>query len=210
MIQLWRRSNLTGFRHLTTFKTAFLLWLLSYPVKAQQPQFDAFLPDFRRLYTMYHMGPKLPSTDVDRIALRIWTGSGHNWEFASTTACQGICESHYTLSGNKHLKYRGHIGMHLNTIFAEGVRIGVIKKNHQDLLWLLRVCKKDPSYADFLSASRLVFLTGHFGSMRIAIFQYVTGHGYKTKKKDFNRALDYWMTVQRLREDYFGVPLTGK
>ena len=208
------RSNLMAYKHLIIFKAALLLWLLSCPVMAQSPQFDSFLSDFRLLYKMYHMGPVLPQKDVDRIALRIWDGSGHNWEFASTTACQGICESHYTLSGNKHLKYRGHIGMHLNTIFAEGVRIHVVKKSHNDLVWLLRLCKKDPSYADFLSASRLVFLTQHFGSLRIAVFQYVTGPGYKKHDKkhkgDFKRALRYWMTVQQLKAAYFDVPHEGK
>ena len=173
------------------------------PAIAQEPKFDVFLNDFRHLYTVYHMGPRLPQTDVDRIAVRIWTGSGGGWTYASTTACQSICESHLELNTKPSLKYRGHVGMHLNTIVAEGVRIGVIKHRRSDIRWLLSTCRKDPSYADFLSASRLVFLIHHYGTVRIAIFQYVKGNAWKTNKRKLHDAQAYWNTVRRLQIENF-------
>lgn len=188
-------------------KIVFLTLLITAPAVASfwlpAPGFDQFLPRFRMCYEKYHFGKHLPQKDVDKIGLMIWLGSGKDWLSASTTACQCVCESHFELSANPSMKYRGHIGMHKNTILVEARRIGVIKKNKRDYKAMWHKCYKDPSYADFLSASRLVFLTKHYGSRRRAIYQYVGGQSWMRDVRIFHRVDQYWNTVERIRLEIF-------
>src|SRR6266513_293961 len=132
-------------------RTIFLLLslLLAIPSHASSDQFDSFLPKFRVLYDKYHFGKHLPQKEVDWIAAEIWIGSGKNWLFATTTACQCICETHWEINNKKTGPYLGHIGMKRWTIFVEDVRLGICKNNSKARHKLYAYCLKYPCYADY-------------------------------------------------------------
>jgi hypothetical protein len=180
-------------------KIAFLSCLLAIPCQAfpDSPTID-FLRNFENLYEKYHFGKHLPPKEVAWIGAEIWLGSGKDYLFASTVACQCICETHWEAQ-HKAGMYLGHIGMKRYTVFVEAVRLGICKNNRKARLKLWAYCKKNPCYADYLAASRVVYLTSVYKSRRIALFQYVEGESWHFKQKSMVSAQVYWNTVERLR-----------
>ena len=179
--------------------------LLALPAKAlEPPKFDTFLPEFRYLYRVYHLGPRLNAKDVDLIAVRIWHGSGEDYMIASISACQGIFETHYNRS-IQHNGHKGDIGMRNFTILAEAKRLGLIKSKKD--IWILNYCERNPAFADKLAASRLAYLIGLYGSIQRTLFQYVRGNGWMEDtpkgKKDFKDCVSYYNGVMKLREAVF-------
>ena len=179
----------------------FVLSLLAFPSQAQQ--FDTFLPKFRKLYDGYHFGKKWERDAIDKEAARIWKGSGGQYEYASITASQGVFETHFD-SDPYVYGHRGNFGMRVGTILAEGIRIGIIKKKPEDEAWLLKRCRKDPGYADYLAASRLVFLVTHCGTEKQALRTWVRGPLKYQKEVDRKASLDYANGVLRLKQIQFG------
>ena len=175
--------------------------LVALPAVAKEQKFDEFLPKFRKLYAYYHMGPSLARKDIDLIAVRIWHGSGQNYLYASTTASQGILETHY-LRSISHGGHKGDVGMRNKTILYEARRQGLIKRLNDR--WILRYCEKNPAFADKLAASRFVYLNGIFKDRRITIFHWVRGNGWKTNDKDLQDVVKYWGNVEKVRIQIFG------
>jgi hypothetical protein len=93
--------------------------------------------------------------------------------------------------------------MHKGTIVAEGKRTGLIDRKVKNKRWLLKACLKDPGLADQLAASRLVYLIECYRSERIAVFEWVVGEKWKTKKADYFKALEYYEGVVQLRSQIF-------
>ncbi len=178
--------------------------MLSLSAFTNDEKYNSFLLHFRSMYETRHSGKHLTHKEIDLIASNVWEGSGQNWLLATTTACQGLCETHYNLADSSP-EYRGHFGMKTGTIIAEGIRTGIIKKgNKKQARALLDKCLKDPFYADKLSASRLVYLVKKFEVRKVAVFEWVHGDQWRKDKTILKDAHKYFWRVEKSRRSFFG------
>jgi len=82
--------------------------------------------------------------------------------------------------------------------------LGLIQKKQEDIIWLLKRCRKDPGYADFLAASRLVYLVKVCGGEKKALRTWVRGPVSKQSDNDKIDSLKYADGVLALKKIMFG------
>ena len=95
--------------------------------------------------------------------------------------------------------------MRFGTIIAEGVRTGLISKEEKNKKWLLDLCRKDPSLADKLAASRLVYLISLNKDTHASLRVWVRGRIKTQTEKDLRDSKKYADGVLSLRKKMFGV-----